>query len=216
MPFFQKNTKIKDRLPTEEEATAGRNSPIISEAWHPIFNCSLRPPYPPEYQQAIFGLGCFWGAERLFWKISGVAITAVGYAGGITLNPTYEEVCSGWTGHNEVVLVVFNPIQVTYNELLAAFWANHDPTQGFKQGNDQGTQYRSGLYCFTQEQQELAECSKEKMARAFYQAKWPRLITTEIQQNPPFYFAEDYHQQYLAKNPQGYCGLKGTGVSCFD
>jgi len=180
---------------------------------HFVLDGSLASPYPDGLQRALFGMGCFWGAERIFWKIEGVYTTAVGYAGGSTPNPTYEEVCSGRTGHNEVVLVVFDPQRVTYQELLRVFWEGHDPSQGMRQGNDVGTQYRSGVYFSGSEQQSEAVASRdaynERLATAGYSE-----ITTEIVEAPEFYFAEDYHQQYLAKNPAGYCGIGGTGVSC--
>jgi peptide-methionine (S)-S-oxide reductase len=181
---------------------------------HFVNHRPLQPPYPQGMRQALFGLGCFWGAERKFWQMpDGIWVTAVGYAGGITPNPTYEEVCSGLTGHNEVVLVVYDPEKASYEDLLRTFWENHDPTQGMRQGNDAGTQYRSGIYVFDEEQRRAAEASKaaygEALARRGYGP-----ITTEILAAPPFYFAEDYHQQYLAKNPGGYCGLGGTGVAC--
>jgi len=180
---------------------------------HFVLDGSLASPYPDGLQRALFGMGCFWGAERIFWKIEGVYTTAVGYAGGSTPNPTYEEVCSGRTGHNEVVLVVFDPQRVTYQELLRVFWEGHDPSQGMRQGNDVGTQYRSGVYFSGSEQQSEAVASRgaynERLATVGYSE-----ITTEIVEAPEFYFAEDYHQQYLAKNPAGYCGIGGTGVSC--
>ena len=173
----------------------------------------LEPPFPEGMRRALFGMGCFWGAEKKFWQKSGVFTTAVGYAAGVTPNPTYREVCTGRTGHSEVVLVVFDPAEVSYDELLKLFWENHDPTQGMRQGNDVGTQYRSGIYVFDEEQRKAAEASKaafqKELAAAGYGA-----ITTEILPAPEFYYAEDYHQQYLAKNPDGYCGLGGTGVSC--
>jgi peptide-methionine (S)-S-oxide reductase len=173
----------------------------------------LVPPYPEGMEQAMFALGCFWGAERKFWESEGVWVTAVGYAGGITPNPTYEEVCSGRTGHAEAVLVVFDPSVVTYDQLLGVFWEEHDPTQGMRQGNDVGTQYRSAIYAFTPEQLEAAKRSRDMYQRKLTDAGFGE-ITTEIVDAPTFYFAEDYHQQYLAKNPGGYCGIGGTGVSC--
>jgi peptide-methionine (S)-S-oxide reductase len=173
----------------------------------------LSPPFPAGLEQAVFGMGCFWGAERKFWEAPGVWSTAVGYAAGQTPNPTYEEVCTGMTGHNEVVLVVFDPAKTSYEALLKVFWENHDPTQGMRQGNDVGTQYRSGIYVFTPAQRAAAEASKAAYAKALA-AKGYGPITTEILDAPAFYYAEDYHQQYLAKNPAGYCGLGGTGVSC--
>ncbi len=179
---------------------------------HFVLGAPLLPPFPETMQQALFGLGCFWGAERKFWQLDGVYTTAVGYAAGITPNPTYQEVCTGMTGHNEVVLVVFDPEQIRYQQLLAVFWEAHDPTQGMRQGNDVGTQYRSGIYTFSDEQQQLAEASRDAYQQALSQNGF-RKITTEILPAPAFYYAEDYHQQYLAKNPNGYCGLGGAGVS---
>jgi peptide-methionine (S)-S-oxide reductase len=173
----------------------------------------LQGPFPAHLQQAIFGMGCFWGVERKFWQVQGVYTTAAGYAAGVTPNPTYQEVCSGQTGHNEVVLVVFDPAVVSYEELLKLFWEGHDPTQGMRQGNDMGSQYRSGIYPFDEEQQGLAESSLQAFQQALDGANYGA-ITTEILPAPDFYYAEDYHQQYLAKNPGGYCGLGGTGVSC--
>jgi len=201
-------------MPTAAEALPGRDNPIPTAATHFVNNHALKGPYPAGTQKALFGLGCFWGAERKFWELGeGVYITAVGYAGGLTPNPTYEEVCSGRTGHNEVVLVVYDPKKISYETLLKTFWESHDPTQGMRQGNDIGTQYRSGIYTFTTEQRQAAEASK-----AMYQEELDRrrygVITTEILDASEFYFAEDYHQQYLAKNPFGYCGLGGTGVAC--
>jgi peptide-methionine (S)-S-oxide reductase len=204
----------KVTMPTAAEALPGRAAAIPTAETHFVNHRALKGPYPAGLQTAMFGLGCFWGAERKFWELGdGVHVTAVGYAGGLTPNPTYEEVCSGRTGHNEVVLVVYDPKKVSYDALLKTFWESHDPTQGMRQGNDIGTQYRSGIYAFTPEQKKTAEASK-----AMYQAELNKkgygAITTEIVDAPPFYFAEDYHQQYLAKNPFGYCGLGGTGVSC--
>jgi len=173
----------------------------------------LRGPFPAHLQQALFGMGCFWGVERVFWQLQGVFTTAAGYAAGPTPNPTYHEVCSGRTGHNEVVLVVFDPAQVSYEDLLQVFWEGHDPTQGMRQGNDRGTQYRSGIYTFDDTQASLARASQASFQRALDEAGHG-LITTEILSAPPFYYAEDYHQQYLAKNPNSYCGLGGTGVTC--
>lgn len=180
---------------------------------HYVLDSPLKGPFPADTAQAMFGLGCFWGAERKFWEARGVFTTAVGYAGGHTPNPTYQEVCSGLTGHNEVVLVVYRPAEIRYDDLLAIFWESHDPTQGMRQGNDVGTQYRSGVYTFDDAQHRLALASKERYERALGTAGFES-ITTEIVPAPPFYYAEDYHQQYLAKNPNGYCGLGGTGVSC--
>jgi peptide-methionine (S)-S-oxide reductase len=200
-------------IPAPGEALPGRPQPIPTAKTHFVSGAALKGPYPQGAQTALFGLGCFWGAERKFWQIPGVSVTAVGYAGGLTPNPTYEEVCSGLTGHNEAVLVVYDPARVSYEDLLKTFWESHNPTQGMRQGNDVGTQYRSGIYYTTDEQRRAAEASKEAYARAL-QASRLSPITTEILPAPEFYFAEDYHQQYLAKNPHGYCGLGGTGVSC--
>jgi peptide-methionine (S)-S-oxide reductase len=180
---------------------------------HEVTGTPLKPPFPACLEQAVFGLGCFWGAERKFWQTPGVYTTAVGYAGGHTPNPTYEEVCSGRTGHTEAVLVVFDPKQVSYEALLKLFWESHDPTQGMRQGNDVGTQYRSAIYTYSEAQRRAAEASRETYQRAL-SARGFGAITTEIRPAPEFYYAEDYHQQYLAKNPMGYCGLGGTGVSC--
>jgi peptide-methionine (S)-S-oxide reductase len=201
-------------MPSRDNALPGRSSPIPTAKDHFINHHPLKGPYPPGFEMAMFGLGCFWGAERKFWELGdGVYVTAAGYAGGSTPNATYEEVCSGRTGHNEVVLVVFDPKKISYQTLLKTFWENHDPTQGMRQGNDVGTQYRSGIYTFGAEQKRAAEASK-KMYEAELVKKGHRPITTEVIDAPEFYFAEDYHQQYLAKNPFGYCGLGGTGVSC--
>jgi peptide-methionine (S)-S-oxide reductase len=202
------------RLPSPAEALSGRPHPVPTAERHFINGRSLHEPYPEGHRKAVFGLGCFWGAERKFWQLGdGIWVTAVGYAGGPTPNPTYEEVCSGLTGHNEVVLVVYDPKVIAYEELLRTFWESHDPTQGMRQGNDVGTQYRSGLYVFTPEQRQVAEGSKQAYGRALAAGDYGP-VTTEILDAGPFYFAEDYHQQYLAKNPNGYCGLGGTGVSC--
>jgi peptide-methionine (S)-S-oxide reductase len=206
--------KKSSAMPSAAEALPGRATPIPTAREHYVLHRALQPPYPDGLETAMFGMGCFWGAERKFWELGrGVHITAVGYAGGFTPNPTYEEVCTGRTGHNEVVLVVYDPTQITYEQLLKTFWENHDPTQGMRQGNDVGTQYRSGIYVFTPGQRKAAEQSK---ARYEKELKLRQLgpITTEIRDAPAFYFAEDYHQQYLAKNPMGYCGLGGTGVTC--
>jgi peptide-methionine (S)-S-oxide reductase len=201
-------------MPSAAEALPGRATPIPTAREHFIFHRPLKGPYPDGLEQAMFGMGCFWGAERKFWELgNGIHVTAAGYAGGPTPNPTYEEVCSGRTGHNEVVLVVFDPKLISYDTLLKTFWENHDPTQGMRQGNDVGTQYRSGIYTFGPAQRAAAEASRAAYAKAL-EAKGYGPITTEIRDAPPFYFAEDYHQQYLAKNPMGYCGLGGTGVSC--
>jgi peptide-methionine (S)-S-oxide reductase len=206
--------KRKPEMPSAAQALPGRSTPIPTAAKHFINGNALKGPYPEGLETAMFGLGCFWGAERKFWELGeGVYVTAVGYAGGHTPNPTYQEVCSGHTGHNEVVLVVFDPKRIPYERLLKIFWESHDPTQGMRQGNDVGTQYRSGIYVFTPAQRHAAEASKAMYEKALA-AKRFEPITTEIREAPPFYFAEDYHQQYLAKNPAGYCGLGGTGVSC--
>ncbi|MGQ0585554.1 MAG: peptide-methionine (S)-S-oxide reductase MsrA [Reyranella sp.] len=204
----------KAEMPTAERALPGRASrgfPVPDK--HFVNGNRLQPPFPAGLEQAMFGLGCFWGAERMFWKVPGVYSTAVGYAAGLTPNPTYEEVCSGHTGHNEVVMVWFDPKKTSYEALLRVFWEGHDPTQGMRQGNDVGTQYRSGIYTFSTEQKARADASRTtfqgELAKSRYGA-----ITTEILEAPVFYYAEDYHQQYLAKNPGGYCGLGGTGVSC--
>jgi len=201
-------------LPTKADALPGRSTPLPTAERHFVSGRPLQGPYPEGMKQALFGLGCFWGAERKFWQMEdGIWVTAVGYAAGITPNPTYEEVCSGLTGHNEVVLVVYDPAKVSYEALLKTFWENHDPTQGMRQGNDVGTQYRSGIYVFDEDQRRSAEASKQAYAEALASRGYGP-VTTEILDAPPFYFAEDYHQQYLAKNPGGYCGLGGTGVSC--
>jgi peptide-methionine (S)-S-oxide reductase len=200
-------------MPTAESALPGRGDALPTAEEHFVNHHPLKGPYPPGFETAVFGLGCFWGAERAFWKIPGVYVTAVGYAGGYTPNPTYREVCTGRTGHNEVVLVVYDPAKITYAALVKAFFEAHDPTQGMRQGNDIGTQYRSGIYVADAGQRRIAEqvrnAYQEKLRAGGYGE-----ITTEIVDRTPFYFAEDYHQQYLAKNPGGYCGLGGTGVSC--
>ena len=206
-------SRHKTQMPTPEEALPGRDRPMPVRDRHYVLDAPLRGPFPADTEQAIFGLGCFWGAERVFWETPGVYTTAVGYAGGLTPNPTYEEVCSARTGHNEVVLVVYRPADVSYEELLAKFWEAHDPTQGMRQGNDVGTQYRSGIYATTDEQAAAARASRDRYQAALTAAGRGE-ITTEILPAPEFYYAEDYHQQYLAKNPRGYCGLGGTGVSC--
>jgi len=200
-------------IPSADEALPGRPEPIPTADTHFVTGAPLKGPYPDGVETALFGLGCFWGAERKFWELPGVLVTAVGYAGGHTPNPTYEEVCSGATGHTEAVLVVFDPKQVTYDQLLKTFWESHDPTQGMRQGNDVGTQYRSGIYYESDDQRAAAEASKTAYEAALAAQGLPP-ITTEILPAPEFYFAEDYHQQYLAKNPAGYCGLGGTGVAC--
>jgi peptide-methionine (S)-S-oxide reductase len=204
---------MKSTLPTREESLRGRDEPMAVPERHFVNGAPLKGPFPAGLQQAMFGLGCFWGAERKFWKLPGVYTTAVGYAGGYTQNPTYKEVCSGRTGHAEVVLVVFDPAKVSYGDLLRVFWESHDPTQGMRQGNDVGTQYRSAIYVFSDEQRRAAETSRIKYEQALAEQGFGR-ITTEVADAPPFYYAEDYHQQYLAKNPAGYCGLGGTGVTC--
>jgi peptide-methionine (S)-S-oxide reductase len=207
---FRKRTD----LPSSTEALPGRPEAIATAERHFVNGRPLKGPYPEGIRTAVFGLGCFWGAERKFWQIDkGIFATAVGYTAGRTPNPTYEEVCSGLTGHNEVVLVAYDPKEVSYEDLLKTFWENHDPTQGMRQGNDMGTQYRSGIYVSGDEQRHAAEASKAAYAEAL-RAKGFGPITTEIVDVGPFYFAEGYHQQYLAKNPSGYCGLGGTGVSC--
>jgi peptide-methionine (S)-S-oxide reductase len=210
MAFY---STYKTTMPRPEEAPSGREAEMPVADRHAVHGTSLKGPFPPGLAQAMFGLGCFWGAERKFWQTPGVFTTAVGYAGGYTKNPTYEEVCSGRTGHNEVVLVVFDPSKVTYEELVKRFWEAHDPTQGMRQGNDVGTQYRSAIYVFDDVQRQTAERTRERYEAAL-EAQGFRAITTEIVEAPPFYYAEDYHQQYLAKNPNGYCGLGGTGVRC--
>lgn len=203
----------KTRMPSPDAALPGREEEMEVPLSHFVLGTLLRGPFPEGLEQAVFGLGCFWGAEKQFWKITGVFTTAAGYAAGFTKNPTYREVCSGGTGHNEVVLVVFDPKVVSYATLVKVFFEAHDPTQGMKQGNDVGTQYRSGIYVFSDVQRALAESTKAAYAEALKGAGRGG-VTTEIVDAPPFYYAEDYHQQYLAKNPNGYCGLGGTGVSC--
>jgi peptide-methionine (S)-S-oxide reductase len=201
-------------MPSAAEALPGRTTPIATAREHFVFHRPLKGPYPEGLETAMFGMGCFWGAERKFWELGeGIHVTAVGYAGGLTPNPTYQEVCSGRTGHNEVVLVVYDPTRISYDRLLKVFWESHDPTQGMRQGNDAGTQYRSGIYVFTPEQRKAAEQSRAMYEKELKTRRFGP-ITTEILDAPEFYFAEDYHQQYLAKNPTGYCGLGGTGVSC--
>jgi peptide-methionine (S)-S-oxide reductase len=203
----------KTEMPQATEALPGRGMPIATAERHFVNGNPLKGPFPAGLQQAMFGMGCFWGVERIFWKMPGVWVTAVGYAAGLTPNATYAEVCSGATGHNEVVLVVFDPAQTSYEALLKAFWEGHDPTQGMRQGNDVGTQYRSGIYWFDATQRQAAEASLALYQTQLTQAGMGR-ITTEIRQADQFYYAEDYHQQYLAKNPGGYCGLGGTGITC--
>ena len=201
------------RMPSPQRALPGRSHRMPVPESHFVLDGCPAPPYPDGSQRALFGMGCFWGAERVFWEAEGVHTTAVGYAGGLTPNPTYEEVCSGQTGHNEVVLVVFDPQRVTYRQLLKIFWESHDPSQGMRQGNDVGTQYRSGVYVFDSQQQSEAVASRQAYNERLTEAGHAE-ITSEIVEAPEFYFAEDYHQQYLAKNPMGYCGMGGTGVSC--
>jgi peptide-methionine (S)-S-oxide reductase len=203
----------KTRMPEPEEALPGRTARMRVAPAHAVLGTPMEPPFAEGLQQAVFGLGCFWGAERKFWQQEGVHTTAVGYAAGYTPNPTYEEVCSGLTGHNEVVLVVFDPGQVSYEQLLRVFWESHDPTQGMRQGNDVGTQYRSGIYVVDDAQRAAAEAAKARYEAALRSAGYGP-ITTEILDASDFYYAEDYHQQYLHKVPNGYCGLGGTGVSC--
>jgi len=200
-------------IPSKAEALPGRADPMSVPDTHFVNQHRLTPPFPDGLQRALFGMGCFWGAEKKFWSVPGVYSTAVGYAGGHTPNATYREVCTGMTGHNEVVLVVFDPKVVTYDDLLKVFWENHDPTQGMRQGNDTGTQYRSGIYYFDESQQRAAERTRDAF-QSRLKASGYGAITTEIVPAPEFYYAEDYHQQYLAKNPDGYCGLGGTGVTC--
>jgi peptide-methionine (S)-S-oxide reductase len=203
----------KLRIPSPEEALPGRSEKMPVPEKHFVNGAPLEPPFPEGTELALFGMGCFWGAERLFWQTPGVVSTSVGYAGGHTPNPTYEETCSGLTGHAEVVRVVFDPKKVSYEELLRVFWEGHDPTQGMRQGNDRGTQYRSALYTYGDDQARLAEASRQAYQKAL-DAAGQGAITTEIREAPDFYYAEDYHQQYLGKNPHGYCGLGGTGVAC--
>jgi peptide-methionine (S)-S-oxide reductase len=200
-------------IPSKAEALPGRADKMPVPDAHFVNTHRLTPPFPEGVERALFGMGCFWGAEKKFWSLKGVYTTAVRYAGGHTPNPTYREVCTGMTGHNEVVLVVFDPKAVSYDDLLKVFWENHNPTQGMRQGNDTGTQYRSGIYTFTDEQKRAAERSRDAFQTQLTAAGYGA-ITTEIAPAPEFYYAEDYHQQYLAKNPDGYCGLGGTGVSC--
>ena len=200
-------------IPTAEEALPGRSESMLVPDKHCVNGNPLKPPYPNGLEMAMFGMGCFWGAERKFWQLDGVFATAVGYAAGSTPNPTYQEVCSGMTGHNEVVLVVFDPKVISYETLLKVFWENHNPTQGMRQGNDAGTQYRSGIYAYSQNQKQLALASQDAYQQALNKAGYGQ-ITTEILDAPEFYYAEGYHQQYLAKNPGGYCGLGGTNVAC--
>ena len=205
--------KKKMQMPADSEALAGRAEAMSVTNRHYVIGNPIQPPFPDNLKQVLFGMGCFWGAERKFWQLEGVYTTAVGYAGGYTLNPTYEEVCSGMTGHNEAVLVVWDPDIIGFSELLKTFWEAHDPTQGMRQGNDIGTQYRSGIYCSDDQQITAARQSLSNYQEELDSAGYG-LITTEILPAPEFFYAEDYHQQYLAKNPGGYCGLGGTGVIC--
>lgn len=203
----------KTEMPATGAALPGRSSPIPTAETHFINGRPLKGPFPDGLEIAQFGMGCFWGVERMFWQVPGVWVTAVGYSAGLTPNPTYQEVCSGQTGHNETVQVVYDPALVSFEDLLKVFWEGHDPTQGMRQGNDVGTQYRSGIYWTTQAQRDAAEASRKVMAERFHEAGHGS-VTTEIAEAGPFYYAEDYHQQYLQKNPGGYCGLGGTGVTC--
>jgi peptide-methionine (S)-S-oxide reductase len=207
--FFSRKLEI----PSKADALPGRSEAMPGPDTHFVSGARIRPPFPEGTKQAMFGMGCFWGAEKKLWQVPGVYATAVGYAAGHTPNPTYKEVCTGRTGHNEVVLVVYDPKKVSYETILKTFWENHDPTQGMRQGNDVGTQYRSGIYVYDEEQRRIAEASKKAYEAELVKAGHDG-ITTEILDAPPFYYAEEYHQQYLAKNPDGYCGLGGTGVSC--
>jgi peptide-methionine (S)-S-oxide reductase len=206
-------TSRKTQMIDPERALPGRDAPMPIPGRHDVLGTPIGPPFPEGFERAVFGMGCFWGAERIFWEAEGVYTTAVGYAGGFTPNPTYEEVCSAGTGHTEAVLVVFDPAATSYEAMLKLFWEGHDPTQGMRQGNDVGTQYRSGIYVYSPEQRRLAEATREAYQRLLKNAGYGA-ITTEIVDAPEFYYAEDYHQQYLAKNPMGYCGIGGTGVSC--
>jgi peptide-methionine (S)-S-oxide reductase len=213
MVFFGLGKGRKTEMPAPDQALPGRSTAMAVPDRHYVNGNPLTPPFPAGLELALFGLGCFWGAERKFWQQTGVYSTAVGYAAGYTPNPTYQEVCSSLTGHNEVVRVVFDPTQVSYGDLLRLFWESHNPTQGMRQGNDVGTQYRSGIYVYSEGQRQQAEASREAYQRALQEAGYG-LITTEILPAPEFYYAEAYHQQYLAKNPGGYCGLGGTQVAC--
>jgi peptide-methionine (S)-S-oxide reductase len=203
----------KKAMPSQQDALPGRSEKMPVPPAHHVNGARLEPPFPAGSEQAMFGMGCFWGVEKMFWALPGVYTTAAGYAGGFTPNPTYREVCSGMTGHNEVVRVIFDPKRISYDDLLKVFWENHDPTQGMRQGNDVGTQYRSGIYYYSDAQQQAAERSRDAFQQALRTAGHGT-ITTEIVPAPEFYYAEDYHQQYLAKNPDGYCGVGGTGVTC--
>jgi peptide-methionine (S)-S-oxide reductase len=205
--------KKKLEIPSAGEALPGRSEKMPIVAPHHVLGTSLTPPFPQGTERALFGMGCFWGAEKAFWKLPGIYTTAVGYAAGLTPNPTYREVCTGLTGHNEVVLVVFDPKKISYESLLKTFWESHDPTQAMRQGADVGTQYRSGIYTYGPEQKRLADASREVYQKRLRDEGYGK-ITTEILEAPELYYAEEYHQQYLSKNPGGYCGLGGTGVSC--
>jgi len=209
--FNLKRKKLE--MPSPQDALPGRKEEMAVPAQHFVLKTPLKPPFPQGLEEAVFGLGCFWGAERKFWQQKGVYSTSVGYAAGMTPNPTYEEVCSGQTGHNEVVRVIFDPAVVSYEDLLKVFWENHNPTQGMRQGNDLGTQYRSGIYVTSDTQRQAANMSRQTYDVALQRAGFDR-VTTEVLDAPAFYYAEAYHQQYLAKNPDGYCGLGGTGVTC--
>lgn len=211
--MFRQYPEHKLRMPTSDEALAGREQAIATAEAHFVNGHSLQGPWPQHLQKILFGMGCFWGVERLFWNVPGVYVTAAGYSGGLTPNPTYEETCTGLTGHNEVVLVVYDPAEVSLERLLQMFWEEHDPTQGMRQGNDIGTTYRSGIYVYSDADQKVAEASRQAYQQALT-ARGLGAITTEILPAGDFFYAETYHQQYLAKNPQGYCGLRGTGVSC--
>ncbi len=210
MPLF---SRTKTQMIAPEDALPGRDRAMPVTAPHFVLGTPIAPPFPATTELALVGMGCFWGAERVFWRLDGVHTTAVGYAAGHTPNPTYEEVCSGRTGHNEVVRVVFDPSVISYEAILKAFWENHDPTQGMRQGNDVGTQYRSGVYVYSEGQRAAAEASRDRYGARLAEAGYGP-VTTEILEAPEFYYAEDYHQQYLAKVPNGYCGLGGTGVAC--
>jgi len=212
--MFEFLSRREPELPTAADALPGRETPIVTPGEHFVLGTPIGPPFPDGTERAIFGMGCFWGAEKVFWQLPGIYTTAVGYAGGITPNPTYEEVCGGRTGQNEAVLVVFRPAEISYEQILKAFWENHDPTQGMRQGNDVGTQYRSAIYTTSDAQREAAAASAASYAEALGAAGHSSEMTTEIEPAGDFYYAEEYHQQYLAKNPAGYCGLGGTGVSC--
>lgn len=211
--MFKQYPEHKLRMPTTGEALAGRKQALATSDTHFVSGYSLHGPWPQHLKKVLFGMGCFWGVERLFWQVPGVYVTAAGYSGGLTPNPTYEETCTGLTGHNEVVLVVYDPTLVSFDQLLQIFWEEHDPTQGMRQGNDIGTTYRSGIYVYSDEDMQAAELSKDAYQQALTARGFGK-ITTEILEASDLFYAEGYHQQYLAKNPQGYCGLRGTGVSC--